>query len=162
MTDQFDTDAIKSSFLSREHWLRLVYMLLFALMLHVASIAMWVLCAMQFLFTLFTDKDNENLRILGKSLTVFIGQALDFLTYNTESKPFPFDAWPVNGVETSHDGSLTVPVEPHPDATATQSTPGMEPRQAPEPDPNAPLHDAGEQGSAGEDHGQSDPQDGPR
>ena len=112
MTDELNTNDIKTSIFSPKHWIRLVYMLLFALMLHVASIAMWVLCAMQFLFSLITDKDNENLRYLGKSITRFIGQALDFLTYNTEIKPFPFAQWPANGTSDNDGPSLVVIEEP--------------------------------------------------
>jgi len=112
MTTEFNTNDMKSSILSPKHWIRLIYMLLFALMLHVTSIAMWVLCAMQFLFALFTGKDNENLRYLGKSITRFIGQALDFLTYNTEDKPFPFAEWPVYDNSGTGGNLLVVPEEP--------------------------------------------------
>ena len=108
MTDKYNTNDIKTSIFSPKHWIRLIYMLLFALMLHVASIVMWVLCAMQFIISLITDKNNENLRYLGKSITRFIGQALDFLTYNTEVKPFPFAEWPADGTSDSGGTSLVV------------------------------------------------------
>ena len=94
MTEDQSTNEMQSSLLSPDHWVRLVYMLLFGLMLHVASIIMWVLVPLQFIFVLFTDEDNENLRSLGKSITEFIAQALNFVTYNTEIKPFPVAAWP--------------------------------------------------------------------
>ena len=128
MTNQLNTNDIKSSIFSPKHWTRLVYMLLFALMLHVASIVMWVLCAMQFIFTLITDKDNENLRCLGKSITRFIVQALDFLTYNTEAKPFPFAEWPAGETPSGRDTSLVVIEEPV-EAGGTgedEQTPGTE------------------------------------
>ena len=143
MTDELNTNDIKSSILSSKHWIRLVYMLLFALMLHVTSIAMWVLCAMQFLFTLFTGKDNVNLRYLGKSITRFIGQALDFLTYNTEAKPFPFADWPVDGTSNSGSTALMASVEP-----ATAKQPGEDGNTA---DPDS----SGETGQSPET-GQSD------
>lgn len=108
MNDELNANDVKTSMFSPRHWIRLIYMLLFALMLHVASIAMWLLCAMQFLFNLFTDKDNDNLRYLGKSITRFIGQALDFLTYNTETKPFPFAEWPADETSDSGGASLVI------------------------------------------------------
>jgi hypothetical protein len=107
MTENMNTEEIKSSLLSPGHWQRLVYMLLFGIMLHVASIAMWVLVTLQFLFTLFTDKDNENLRSLGKSMALFIYQALDYLTYNSENKPFPFADWPAADTPVPQNRSLT-------------------------------------------------------
>jgi len=84
-------------------------LLLFGLMLHAASIAMWVLVAVQFIFTLITGSDNRNLRSLGKSMTLFISQALEYLTYNTEQKPFPFADWPDGGCSTPDEKSLTTP-----------------------------------------------------
>ena len=75
-------------------WLRLIYMLIFGMLLHIAGLVMWVLSGLQFLFALLTGKDNENLRSLGGSIAVFVHQALDFVCYNTEQKPFPFSAWP--------------------------------------------------------------------
>jgi hypothetical protein len=85
------------------NWIRLVYMLIFALLLHLAGIVMWVLCSLQFLFAFFTGKDNDNLRSLGASIAAFVHQALDFVSYNTEQKPFPFAAWPGNPRSTDND-----------------------------------------------------------
>ena len=109
MTDELNTTEIKNSLTSLKHWQRLVFMLLFGLMLHAASIAMWVLVAVQFIFTLITGSDNRNLRSLGKSMTIFISQALEYLTYNTEQKPFPFADWPDGGCSTPDEKSLTTP-----------------------------------------------------
>ena len=49
---------------------------------------------MQFLLVLIAGYDNENLRNLGQGLGKWIYQTVMFLTFNTESKPFPFDEWP--------------------------------------------------------------------
>lgn len=106
---------IKNNLTSPEHWQRLVYMLLFAVMLHVASIAMWVLVALQFIFTLLTGKDNRNLRDLGKSMTLFISQALDYLTFNTETKPFPFADWPRAASADAQNQAMTAPAETKPE-----------------------------------------------
>lgn len=85
---------LKSNLLSSHHWLRLVYMLLFALALQVASLVMWALVVIQFLFALITGSDNINLRTFGSSLSAYIYSALQFLTYNSEDKPYPFADWP--------------------------------------------------------------------
>lgn len=41
-----------------------------------------------------TGRDNDELRRFGHSLATFMYEALQFLTYNTEHKPFPFADWP--------------------------------------------------------------------
>jgi len=87
-------EQLKSNLTSSKHWLRLVYMLLFAVFLQVALAVMWVLVVIQFLFALITGNDNGNLRNFGHSLSRFIFQAIQFLTYNSEEKPFPFADWP--------------------------------------------------------------------
>ena len=89
-----NNEELKSNLLSSKHWLRLVFMLLFAALLQVASIIMWVLVVLQFVFSLITGQDNINLRRFGHSLSTYIYQTLKFLTYSSEEKPFPFADWP--------------------------------------------------------------------
>jgi hypothetical protein len=89
-----DNQQIKSNITSSAHWIRLVFMILFAFILYVASFVVGVLVLVQFLFALITGRDNPNLRQLGDSLTQYIGQTLRFLTYNSDDKPFPFADWP--------------------------------------------------------------------
>ncbi|MDO3384130.1 DUF4389 domain-containing protein [Gilvimarinus algae] len=89
-----DNEKLKSNLLSADHWMRLVFMLLFSVILYVAGIVMSILVIVQFIFALITGKDNPNLRQLGDSLSQFIYAALRFLTYNTDEKPFPFADWP--------------------------------------------------------------------
>jgi len=86
-----DTEELKSNITSGEHWLRLVYILLFAVLLYVAGLVMGVVIILQFLFALLTGGNNSNLRHFGQVLSLYIYDCLSFLTYNTEQKPFPFD-----------------------------------------------------------------------
>src|SRR5690554_2636714 len=88
-----NNEELKSNLLSSRHWLRLVFMLLFAALLQIAGIVMWVLVILQFLFSLISGQDNRNLRELGSSLSRYIYQTLKFLSYNSEEKPFPFSDW---------------------------------------------------------------------
>ena len=94
MIEKISKDELKSNLLSPQHWQRLIFMLLFVVLFYVASITVWVLVALQFLFALITGKDNTNLRSLGGSISTYIYQALQFLTYSSELKPFPFSDWP--------------------------------------------------------------------
>ena len=89
-----DTEELKTNITSGEHWLRLVYILLFAVLLYVAGMVMGVVIILQFLFALLAGGNNGNLRHFGQILSLYIYDCLNFLTYNTEQKPFPFDDWP--------------------------------------------------------------------
>ena len=88
-------ENIKSNLLSSRHWLRLLFMLVFAAVLQVASIVMWILVIAQFIFSLITGADNPQLRKFGHELSVHIFDTLKFLTYASEEKPFPFADWPL-------------------------------------------------------------------
>lgn len=87
-------EQIKSNLLSSKHWLRLVFMLLFAGLLQLAILVMWFVVTLQFVFSLITGKDNSKLRDFGHGLSTFIYQSLQFLSYNSDEKPFPFNDWP--------------------------------------------------------------------
>lgn len=87
-------EQLKTNLLSSKHWLRLLYMLLFALCLQLAGLVMWVLVGLQFLFALVSGQDNPKLRAFGDSLSRYIYDTLQFVSYNSESKPFPFSDWP--------------------------------------------------------------------
>ena len=75
-------------------WIRLAYMMLFTLLLMAARLVVTLVVIVQFLLVLVAGHDNENLRNLGQGLGKWIYQTVMFLTFNTESKPFPFDEWP--------------------------------------------------------------------
>jgi hypothetical protein len=89
-----DNEQLKSNLTSSKHWMRLLFMLLFAAILYVASVVVWVLVAIQFLFSLITGEDNKSLRRFGHSLSTYIYDVLKFLCYSSEEKPFPFSDWP--------------------------------------------------------------------
>lgn len=91
-----DNEQLKSNLTSSKHWLRLIFMLLFAAVLQLASLVMWILVAVQFLFSLITGEDNEHLRRFGHSLSTYIYEVLKFLCYSSEEKPFPFADWPTD------------------------------------------------------------------
>ena len=88
-------ENIKSNLLSSRHWLRLLFMLVFAAVLQLASIVMWILVIAQFIFSLITGADNPQLRKFGHELSGYIFDTLKFLTYASEEKPFPFADWPL-------------------------------------------------------------------
>ncbi|BFM20378.1 DUF4389 domain-containing protein [Gilvimarinus japonicus] len=122
-----DNETIKSNITSADHWIRLVFMILFAFILYVAAFVVGVLVLVQFLFALITGSDNSNLRQLGDSLTQYIAQTLRFLTYNSDDKPFPFADWPEPApVAEAVVPDAAEPVVVEPEASAHMPTDGSE------------------------------------
>lgn len=86
----------KSNISNSAFWLRLVFMLIFAVLVQLAAAVMWVVVVLQFFFNLFTGVGNQQLSSFGNSLAVFIYQTWQFLNYNSEEKPYPFQDWPTD------------------------------------------------------------------
>ena len=90
-------------------WIRLAYMVLFALLVMAARLLVSIVVIMQFALVLVFGRDNENLRNLGQGLGKWVYQAIMFLTFNSNDKPFPFDEWPV--LDPSEGYSVSTPEE---------------------------------------------------
>lgn len=88
------TDS-KKTLTNSNTWIRFAYMLLFTLLLMAARLIVAVVVVVQFVIVLATGNDNQNLRNLGQGLGKWVYQAIMFLTFNSDNKPFPFDEWPV-------------------------------------------------------------------
>ena len=75
-------------------WTRGLYMLLFVLAYNLAEAAIVLTAIFQFFCALITGTVNEPLLQFSKNATAYIKQVLEFLTFNSEERPFPFNPWP--------------------------------------------------------------------
>ena len=75
-------------------WVRLLYMVVFAVLFKAAEFVMWVVVLFQIVVTLVTGSPNERALKFGMQLSVYVYGLWAYLTYNTEKKPFPFSDWP--------------------------------------------------------------------
>lgn len=92
--DSMPDGEITENLKSRGTWLRLVFMLLFAVIYYVSELVLFAVAALQFLWKLFSGSANERLTVFGANLAEFVRQIARFLTFNTERLPFPFSDWP--------------------------------------------------------------------
>lgn len=78
----------------------------FALVLYlvIAPIVI-VLMVVQALFSVLSGQSNSNLRRFGSALGQYVFQILQFLTYNSHEKPFPFTDFP--SLDEAEDESVT-------------------------------------------------------
>jgi hypothetical protein len=80
---------------SRTTWLRLLFMVVFVFLYGISRFVVGAVVVLQFFWVLFTGETNERLKTLGQSLATYTYQIVRYLTYNTDSRPFPFDDdWP--------------------------------------------------------------------
>jgi len=85
-------------------WIRALNMVLFMFAYGIAKAIIVFVTLFQFISILFTGRANEPLLSFGKNLSVFIYEVLEFQTFNTEIRPFPFSTWP----DEEHGGSVWV------------------------------------------------------
>ena len=90
-----EESSIAKNLKSKSIWLRLLFMLIITFMYSVSRIVVGAVIAVQFFWVLFTSETNQKLKEFGKSLATYTNQIILYLTFNTEERPFPFDAdWP--------------------------------------------------------------------
>ena len=95
MTDEKkDSQTATGETKQRSIWLRLAYMIAFAITWNVAVVVLVVAAIFQFVVTLFTEKPIQNLISFGRDLAVYLGQIVRFQTFATEDLAFPFASWP--------------------------------------------------------------------
>lgn len=86
-------EAVKNNVKSRNTWLRLFYMLVFALIMAVAEFVLAVVVIVQFFTVLLSGERNEKLLGFGADLSLFVYDIWRYLNFVTEDQPFPFGEW---------------------------------------------------------------------
>ncbi|MGI9205130.1 MAG: DUF4389 domain-containing protein [Woeseiaceae bacterium] len=80
---------------SRSTWMRLVFMLISLALLAVSRVVTAAVVLIQFFTVLLTGETHEQLKSWGHSLAIYSYEVVDYVTFNSEIRPFPFDAdWP--------------------------------------------------------------------
>jgi hypothetical protein len=74
-------------------WKRLFFMVVFAAIASLVRLLIWAVTGFQVVFALLTGKANEHILSFGRSLSVYTYHIMLYLTFCTETLPFPFTAW---------------------------------------------------------------------
>jgi hypothetical protein len=77
----------------RPVWVRGFYMLLMAILWHVAEVVLLFMAVVQFIFALLGGP-NERLTRFGGALARYLQQVAAYLTFASDELPFPFADWP--------------------------------------------------------------------
>ena len=80
----------------RKLWVRALLMLL---MCAAFQLAAWILvptALVQLVFAIFNDEPNRRLQRFGSCVGLYLTQIASFVTFATETAPFPFNDWPAS------------------------------------------------------------------
>ena len=75
-------------------WMRGLFMLIFMVLLNVATTILGVLAIVQFFWLLFKGEKNDGLTNFGRSLGNWFRDVIRFQTVQSDVKPFPWAEWP--------------------------------------------------------------------
>ncbi len=90
-----DSGQLERNLKRRSTWVRLLFMAALVAIYMLTRIVFLAVVVFQFLWVLFTAETNKQLTGLGQSLATYTYQIMRYLSFNTEDKPFPFNAeWP--------------------------------------------------------------------
>jgi len=95
-SDEYDVSesGLQEHVKSKSTWLRLLFMILFVALWSLSRVVVLAVIIVQFFWVLLSGETNARLLALGKSLATYSLQIILYLTYNTETQPFPFADWP--------------------------------------------------------------------
>lgn len=148
-------------------WRRFGFMLIFLPILACAGFLILLTALFQFFGVLANGEANLQLRNFGSELARFSAAIIEYLTYNTEHRPFPFSSWNEDNRrekadDVPHENTRRQRTPPRPrrhsrrpppvkaagadKAVATESQPGTEP-----PDSSADKPQAGSEPDSGSD-----------
>lgn len=87
------SDHIKESLKDNTTWMRILYMAIFVIIFNIVELLIAALVIFQLLVLLFTGEKNQRLLGFGSLLSQYAYRILQFLTFNSEEKPYPFADW---------------------------------------------------------------------
>ena len=70
--------------------MRGLFMIIFFVVARFVAVLVTFIALFQFICTLVTRKPNDNVKDFGKDLSVYAAEIVEFLTYSTDRKPWPF------------------------------------------------------------------------
>ena len=78
----------------RSVWVRGLLTLVMALAFQITASLLALVAVVQFVLTLVSDAPNPRLADFGQALGRYLRQIADFVSFGTETTPFPFSDWP--------------------------------------------------------------------
>jgi len=93
--EEHERGDIEKNVKSKSTWLRLIFMILLGCAWSIAVLVTGAVVVLNFFYVLFTGETNSRLTEFGHQLATYLYGIAEYMTFNTETRPFPFDEeWP--------------------------------------------------------------------
>jgi hypothetical protein len=90
---------IKDHAKNTDTWLRGFFILVFGVIFYFLYILIWLLVIFQFVTKVITGELNSYLEDFSTKMTSYAMQILNYITYQSEERPFPFSPFPEQNIE---------------------------------------------------------------
>lgn len=87
-------ENVKNNLKSKDQWIRGFYLVLFFFIIYAAVFLLFFVGVFQLVMNLLMNKSNKHLLVFGHSLSLYYHDMIQYITYNSARKPFPFSPWP--------------------------------------------------------------------
>ncbi|NOQ23713.1 MAG: DUF4389 domain-containing protein [Candidatus Aegiribacteria sp.] len=81
-------DSAKRDF--TDDLIRGAFMIIFFVLARFVAVLVVIIALFQFICTMISRKPNDNVKNFGKDLSLYAAEIIQFLSYNTDRKPWPF------------------------------------------------------------------------
>ena len=85
---------IKDNAKNIDTWLRGLFILIFGVIFYFLYGLIWLLVIFQFITKVITGELNSNLEQFSTKMTSYAMQILNYITFQSEERPFPFSPFP--------------------------------------------------------------------
>ena len=91
-TQESVSDEAMSNIKDSSTWIDALLVVVYLIVISYSIFLLWIIAFAQFIFKLITKKPNKNLGDLTNVFQKFINQIIDFVTFETEERPYPFNS----------------------------------------------------------------------
>tara|TARA_E500000075_G_scaffold38645_1_gene34679 strand:+ start:66 stop:386 length:321 start_codon:yes stop_codon:yes gene_type:complete len=89
-----DTVALSENIKEPSIWVNFFLKVIYLIFLNFIIPFLGFITLLQFLFSLGSKKPNDNLISFSKKISIYIYQIINFITYSSDERPWPFNAFP--------------------------------------------------------------------
>ena len=89
-----DTVALTENIKQPSIWVNFFLKVIYLIFLNFIIPFFGFITLLQFLFSLGSKKPNDNLISFSKKISIYIYQIINFITYSSDERPWPFNAFP--------------------------------------------------------------------
>lgn len=119
MSDEVNVDKVKANVKNVDTWVRGLFIVIYGIIFYVLFWIIWLVVIFQFLMNVVMGSLNPNIINFSKGLTSYAFQILQYVTFQSEERPWPFGPWPSAAAETQIGESVAVEATPpHTDEAA--------------------------------------------